>query len=75
MRFVSVYGFNFLSEFGIVDTAETQELTRKHGSRHIYGTTDVFTSPEHQRLVKKASEYARTYNTLLLSYLRDHPDT
>jgi hypothetical protein len=74
-RFISVYGFSFLGEFGIPETPETKELTQKHGSRHVYGTTDVFSSAEHQRLVRKASEYARQYNTLLLAYLRDHPDT
>ena len=74
-RFVSVYGFSFLGEFGIAETPETQELTHRHGSRHIYGTTDIFTSAEHRRLVRKASEYAHSYNTLLLAYLRDHPDT
>src|SRR4051812_15868488 len=74
-RFISVYGFSFLGEFGIPETPETQELTRKHGSRHIEGTTDVFTSTQHQRLVSKASDYARQYNALLLAYLRDHPDT
>ena len=74
-RFISVYAFSFAGEFGVDETPETQELTRKHGSRHIEGTTDIVTSTEHQRLLHRASEYARQYNTLLLRYLREHPDT
>jgi hypothetical protein len=74
-RFISIYGLSFVSEFGIAETPETQELTHKHGSRHIYGTTDIITSTEHERLLRKASEYAQQYNLLLLQYLREHPDT
>jgi hypothetical protein len=74
-RFISVYALSFTGEFGVPETPKTQELTRKHASRHIAGTTDVITSLEQQRLLRKASEYAHTYNTLLLDYLRDHPDT
>jgi|tagenome__1003787_1003787.scaffolds.fasta_scaffold20041637_2 hypothetical protein len=74
-RFISVYALSFANEFGLEQTRETEELTRKHGSRHIKGTTDVITSRESQRLLRKASEYAHTYNALLVSYLRDHPDT
>ena len=44
-------------------------------ARHIEGTSDIITSLEYQRLLRKASEYVRTYNTLLLAYLRDHPNT
>jgi hypothetical protein len=74
-RFISVYALSFANEFGLEQTPETEEFTRKHGSRHIQGTSDVITSLEFQRLLRKASEYARTYNTLLLAYLRDHPNT
>jgi hypothetical protein len=74
-RFISVYALSFRNEFGLEQTPETEELTRKHGSRHIKGTTDVITSRESQRLLRKASEYAHAYNALLLNYLRDHPDT
>ena len=74
-RFVSVYALSFAGEFGIPDTPETQELTRKHGSWYIPGTTDVISSSEHLRLRRKASEYAHEYNSLLLRYLRDHPNT
>ena len=74
-RFISIYALSFSGEFGIADTPETEELTRKHGSRHIYGTTDIITSTEHHRLLYKASDYAQRYNELLLRYLREHPDT
>jgi len=74
-RFISVYGLSFGTEFRLEQTPETEKLTRKHGSRRIEGTSDIITSVEYQRLVNKASDYAHTYNTLLLTYLRDHPDT
>jgi hypothetical protein len=74
-RFISVYALSFVGEFGIPETPETRELTRKRGSRHIEGTTDIITSSEHMRLLRKASEYAQRYNSLLLAFLRDHPNT
>ncbi len=74
-RFISVYALSFTGEFGLEDTAETQKLTQAHGSRHIEGTTDIITSSEHQCLLRRASEYAHEYNSLLLRYLRDHPNT
>jgi hypothetical protein len=74
-RFVSVYAFSFAGEFGIEDTPEARALTSKHGSRHIDGTTDLVTSSEHERLLGKAREYAHQYNSIMLSYLRDHPST
>jgi hypothetical protein len=74
-RFISVYALSFVGEFGLADTPETQELTRKHGSLHLEGTTDIITSSEHARLLRKASDYAEQYNSLLLAYLREHPNT
>jgi hypothetical protein len=51
-----------------------RQYIQRHGERHIEGTTDIITSTEQQRLLRKASEYAKAYNTLLLRYLRDHPE-
>jgi hypothetical protein len=42
MRFLSVFGLSFSSEFpGLQDTPEMQRLVQEHGSRRIEGTTDI----------------------------------
>ncbi len=74
MRFVSVYAFSTPTAFGLDDTTEVQQFIQQHGERHIEGTTDIITSTEQQRLLRKAYEYTKHYNTLLLRYLRDHPN-
>jgi hypothetical protein len=50
-------------------------LVQQHGYRAIEGTSDAILGPEHHRLVDKAHEYARQYNSMLLSYLRSGEKT
>ncbi len=74
-RFVSVFAFSTASAVGLADTPDIRKLLQQHGERHIEGTTDIITSAEQQRLLRKASDYAKQYNILLLQYLRSHPNT
>ena len=74
-RFVSQFAFSMASAVGLDDTPEVRALVEKHGERHLEGTGDVISSAEQQRLRVKAGDYVRRYNTLLLYYLREHPDT
>jgi hypothetical protein len=70
-RFVSVYGFSIATAFpGVNSTPETRRLIRQHGERQIHGTSDIVTSDKYRRLLQKANEYAKEYNTMLLHYLR-----
>ena len=71
-RFIGVYGYAATIP-GIDETLKPQFI-RQHRVRFIEGTSDAITSPEYDRLVDKAYDYAKRYNTLLLRYLRDHPD-
>jgi len=73
-RFVSVFAFSRKGALGLRDTPKLQELLRRHGERHLDGTTDVITSAEQQRLLHSASDYAKKYNVLLLHYFREHPN-
>ena len=75
MRFVSQFAFSTASAVGLDDTPEVRALVKKHGERHLEGTTDLIFSSEQQRLLGKASIYVHQYNILLLRYLREHPDT
>jgi hypothetical protein len=75
MRFVSIYALSASGAVGLDDTPEVQGLIRRHGERHIEGTTDIITSAEQMRLLQKAGDYVKQYNVLLLHYLRDHPNT
>jgi len=73
-RFMSVYGLSFSTEFpGLPDTPGAR-LVKKYGKHHIEGATDVVSSPEHHRLLDKASDYAKHYNVLLMRYLISHED-
>jgi len=74
LRFVSVYAFSTPTAFGLDNSQEVRQLIRQHGERQIQGTTDIITSTEQQHLLRKAYEYAKQYNTLLLRHLRDHPE-
>ena len=70
MRFISVYGLSFSTEFpGLPDTPAAHRLVQKYGKHHIEGTTDVVSSREYHRLLEKASNYAKKYNVLLMRYL------
>jgi hypothetical protein len=75
MRFVSIYALSASGAVGLDDTPEVRELIRRHGERHIEGTTDIITSAEQMRLLQKAGDYVKQYNVLLLHYLRGHPNT
>ncbi len=69
-RFIGVYGVG-LSIPGLDSATQLRALQRKR-VRFIDGTSDVITSREYERLLRRAHDYARRYNTLLLQYLRDH---
>jgi hypothetical protein len=71
-RFVGVTGVG-LAIPG-VDSATALRAARQKRVRVIEGTSDVISSPEYQRLFRKAHDYAKRYNILLLEYLRDHPN-
>jgi hypothetical protein len=73
LRFVSVFAFSTSGALGLPDTPEVQELLRRHGERHLEGTTDTISSAEQQRLLHQASDYVKQYNILLLQYFREHP--
>jgi hypothetical protein len=70
-RFIGVYGY--AATIPAVGEALKPRLMQQHRVRFIEGTSDAITSPEYGRLVDKAYDYAKRYNTLLLHYLRDHP--
>jgi hypothetical protein len=74
-RFVSVFAFSIAGAVALPDTPEVRRLVKRHGERHIEGTTDIITSAEQQRLLHKAHDYVEQYNALLLQYLRGHPNT
>src|SRR5207237_4034952 len=74
-RFVSVFAFNTASAVGLDDTLEMRKLVQQHGERHLEGTTDIISSAEQQRLLHKAGDYVKQYNSLLLHYLHRHPNT
>lgn len=71
-RFIGVYGY--AATIPAVDEALKPRLMHQHRVRFIEGTSDAITSPEYGRLVDKAYDYAKRYNTLLLHYLRGHPN-
>jgi hypothetical protein len=66
LRFWAVNGFTSDMVLGTDQHGADRTLIRAHGIRTIVGTSDTSTS----RLNHRASEYARTYNTILLRYLR-----
>ena len=68
IRFIAVYGFTTMLPG--TDDRRDAPLIRQHGYRYIEGTSDAILSPEHHRLIDRAKEYARQYNSMLLSYLR-----
>ena len=72
-RFVGVYGYTGIVP-GVDEHLEAR-LKRQNRVRYIEGTSDAILSSEHDRLDKKASEYARQDNLLLLSYLRSTKKT
>jgi hypothetical protein len=41
----------------------------------VAGVADGITCAEQERILYKASDYAKQYNILLLHYLREHPNT
>ena len=57
-----------------VDPSAQRGLFQQKRVRFIKGTSDAITSPEYGRLVFKAHEYAKRYNTMLLQHLRGRPD-
>ena len=67
-RFVAVYGFVLVLPG--TDDRRDAALIREHSYRAIEGTSDYILSSEHRRLIDKARDYARQYNSMLLSYLR-----
>jgi hypothetical protein len=70
MRFLSVFGLSFSTEFpGLENTSEMQQLVQQHGSRRIEGTTDALSCMEQHRLLNEVSHYAARYNSMLLGYL------
>ena len=70
-RFIGTYGVGM--EVPGVDAATAFRALRRNRVRFIRGTSDVIAPPEYGRLVFRAREYARRYNTMLLQYLRDRP--
>jgi hypothetical protein len=74
LRFLSVYAFSTANAVGLPDTPELQQLIKKHGERHIEGTTDIISRAEQRRLLSKAHAYVKQYNAMLLKFLRDHPE-
>jgi hypothetical protein len=71
-RFIGVYGY--AATIPGVDETLKPRFIRQRRVRFIEGTSDAITSPEYGRLVDKAYDYAKRYNTLLLHYLRDNPN-
>jgi hypothetical protein len=70
MRFLSVFGLSFATEFpGLEDTPDLQRLVQQHGSRRIEGTTDALSCMEQHRLLDQVFHYAARYNSMLLGYL------
>lgn len=65
-RFYAVNGFASGMVVGVSQSGADRKLVKTHGVRTIAGTSDTSTS----RLNLYASEYARTYNQILLKYLR-----
>jgi hypothetical protein len=72
-RFVGVYGLS-VSIPG-VDAATELRVLKNRRFRVIEGTSDVVTSEEYDRLLDKAYDYAKRYNSLLLGYLRERKKT
>ena len=69
-RFIGIYGVGM--EMPGLDDATAVRALRSEHVRFIR-TSDVITSSEYLRLVVRAREYARRYNTMLLQYGRDRP--
>jgi hypothetical protein len=70
MRFLSVFGLSFASEFpGLQETPEIQRLLQEYGSRRIEGTTDVVSCIEQNQFLEQVFHYAMRYNSMLLGYL------
>jgi len=73
MRFLSIFGLSFSSEFpGLQDTPEVQRLLQQYGSRRIEGTTDQISCNEQNLLLEQVFHYAMRYNSMLLGYLECH---
>jgi hypothetical protein len=73
MRFLSIFGLSFSSEFpGLQDTPEIQRLLQQYGSRRIEGTTDQVSCNEQNILLEQVFHYAMRYNSMLLGYLECH---
>jgi hypothetical protein len=73
MRFLSIFGLSFSSEFpGLQDTPEIQRLLQRYGSRRIEGTTDQVSCNEQNLLLEQVFHYAMRYNSMLLGYLECH---
>jgi hypothetical protein len=67
-RLVGVYGYT-LSAPGI-ETSQQRTYQERYGIRPIEGTSDALESEEHERLVRKATEYAERYNRHMLSQVQ-----
>jgi hypothetical protein len=69
MRFLSVFGFSFSTEFpGLQDTPEMHRLVQEHGSRRVAGTTDIISCIEQRQLLDQVFQYAMRYNSMILGY-------
>ena len=73
MRFLSIFGLSFSSEFpGLQDTPEIQRLLQQYGSRRIEGTTDQVSCNEQNLLLEQVFHCVMRYNSMLLGYLECH---
>ena len=68
-RFYAVNGIAAGMVLGIDQHGADRTLIQTHGVRTIVGTSDTSAS----RLNRRASEYARTYNQILLQHLHAKP--
>jgi hypothetical protein len=67
-RFVCVFGYAATAP----GVSQADEVTvQRRGMKCIEGTSDALESDEHERLIGKATNYARSYNLELVRRIRD----
>ena len=69
MRFLSVFGLGFSTEFpGLEDTPEMQGLVHEHGSRRLDCCNDLPRCAQQVQLQDRIFQYAMHYNSMILGY-------
>jgi outer membrane lipoprotein LolB len=74
---VSLGDFHFIGINGYTcEIPESKDysdtLIKRYGLRCLAGTSDMIEGEEHAKLIKKADEYAVSYNKALKRWLNDH---